>query len=372
MLTIHVGLHKTGSTALQNYLRHAPRTLRRSLVYLGEDNLLGHDGFRVPSGLGGGQTRSLSVDHRRRNVIVSSEAFLGRGWSMYSNARDHALEMREHFDKAGEYQVVIYLRPQYDWFESAYVQYVQEGNTETAGEFVGRLRNAKYCRYTSLVDDLVDILGPHRIVVRAYQSGVDVRSDFLEILGVKPYPYSPGRSASNVSIGPAQAEILRRINKRDLGRSNQRLARWFLQNGAMGNADGDVSVLPGTLQEQLIELTSWDWQALSIRVRETKNHASEDFQRIAKAAAEAPIRPCIAEISSRDAVLEEAIRILATALPMAAYRLQPPVSRWQTIAHGIRHKVTTDPLGMPSSAQRLIRHKVVTRRRPSNGSRTAH
>ena len=127
MLTIHVGLAKTGSSSIQESLRSLPAVSRPSLVYLGDDILCSTNGFQVPRGLSKNRSQTLRVLATNRDVVLSSEHYLSSAWIMYRNAVESALEMRSLFADHADFRVVIYLRPQLQYFESLYVQWSKAG-----------------------------------------------------------------------------------------------------------------------------------------------------------------------------------------------------------------------------------------------------
>lgn len=358
MLTIHVGLHKTGSSAIQQYLAKAPPRTTRRLAYLGPDNLLGSEGFQVPTDPKRGRSRALAVLAKDRDVVISSEGFLGRGWSMYANARHSALAMRDHFADHTEFQVVIYLRPQYQWFESAYTQFVQEGNCEPPEEFVGRLLETRYASYSSLIDDLTSVLGSDRLIVRAYTGGTNAVADFLGLIDLPAYSSLDFLPRANVSITPQQVQLLRRINESTNDASLKQQGRWFFQTISVGEKPQELSVLPEDLQQELIRLTHSDWQALTTRVQGTRSAEPEQFERVAEKAADAAVRPFVGEPANQDAVIREASGSLATAIPLVWNQNRQVKPRAQRMLSRVRNKVATDPADLLPAARRFISARV--------------
>ena len=353
MLTIHVGLHKTGSTAIQEYLAHAPPRTARRLAYLGPDNLLGSEGFQVPTDPKRGRSRALAVLANDRDVVISSEGFLGRGWSMYANARHSALAMRDHFADHTDFQVVIYLRPQYQWMESAYTQFVQEGNCEPPEEFVGRLLETRYASYSSLIDDLISVLGSDRLIVRAYTGGTNAVADFLGLIDLPAYSSLDFLPLANVSITPQQVQLLRRINESTNDTTLKHQGRWFFQNISVGEQSQELSVLPEDLQQELIKLTHSDWQALVTTVQGTRFAEPEEFERVAEKVADAAVRPFVGSAAHQEEIIREAAQALATAIPITWQGRNP-------VAKRALHKVRNNPRDLLPSALRVIQRRGFT------------
>ena len=318
MLTVHVGLAKTGSTAIQNYLANAPTRVRRQITYLGDDNLRADEGFRVHKHRRQGRSQALSIAHRNKDVVISSESFLGSAFSMYEDARSYAMAIHKYFAEQTQFQVVVYLRPQHQWFESLYAQFVQEGNSELPDEFVGRLRQYRYASYTSLVDDLKEVLGPDRLIVRAYDSGANVVEDFLRLVSESSLSeFSASSTArANVSVNPAQVELLRRINESTTDPLIRQQGRWFFQYIAVTDAPRKFSIFPKILQTELRNHTQTDWQTLSSAVQGTRLASPEVFLRAAEKITSEAVRPAISANSNHEEIIREASRSLEVAIPI--------------------------------------------------------
>ena len=356
MLTIHVGLHKTGSTAIQQYLDSAPAKTKRRLIYLGTGGLLGKDGFQPTSG--GERSEVLRMAATGKNVVISSEGFLGRGWNMYPNARQFAAAICDYLSGETDFQVVIFLRPQYEWFESAYTQVIQEGNTTHASHFTSELMEAKYSRYCLLIDDLIDEIGAIRLVVRAYRPGSNVVAEFLDILNLPAYSAVENWSQNNRSINPAQVEILRSLNDQTSDPLLRLQGRWLLQHKVGSREFLRLSPIPTALQEQLIELTQSDWGQLVQRIRNTRLSQPQDFELIAQQSLSASVKPFVGDDRLGTAIRFEAGGILAAAAPVAWREDRRFVPRMKRTLRRASERAASDPRGAIPAAVRFLRHKL--------------
>ena len=367
MLTIHVGLHKTGSTAIQRYLAQASKEPGNGLAYLRARNVRfsGGDGADIPTS--SEQWRSLTGEtlSTRREVVISHEGILGDPWGdseIYRGAKESVEEISKAFTGLTDFQVVIYLRPQHQWLESVYTQAIQQGGVICPETFIAGRLEAKYLRYSRLIGDLTSILGVENVVVRPYSAGRNVIEDFLEVLDRPSHLGPVGPQRENVSINPAQVELLRRLNeiKRIPGQKGS--GRRFFQKIDVNNLGSDFSVLPEYAQEYLIKLTEEDWRILGAAVEGTRFAEPTIFRDIADEAIKAGVRPYIGAPVHQEELIREATRALSLAIPMAvayqdspnrpleALTEQPPrKSRRSRLVHGIRTKLEIKPVEPPAT-----------------------
>ena len=213
MLTIHVGLHKTGSTALQHTLSSMTKKELAGTIYRGAMSAAMNDGFMSfePDSFGfrAAPARVPTVKHLRsgHDVVLSDEGFLGNamipevGW-VYRDANARALGMLDYFGDLTPFLVVLYVRPQHAWLESLYVQRVKWGwmtGRIDANEFAEKMMRAPFFRWSRLVEALLDAVGPDRLVVRPHVRSVDVSSDFLSLLNLNLPPRLRHHRSVNVS-----------------------------------------------------------------------------------------------------------------------------------------------------------------------------
>lgn len=317
MITIHAGLHKTGTTAIQRYFAHWKPDCGSAFIYLDPKTLLGSRGFQIPAD----STRRKAVDDAigsGKHVIVSHEGYLGRGFDMYPNARDRAADIRDYFSGRSDFQVVLYLRPQHHWVESAYQQTVKRGgNTESGDEFSARILASRYSRYSALVTDLIKELGPANLVVRAYIPNMDSVADFLGVLGAHGPEFPIERFRENTSVSPLQTEILRRVNKIQ---PDLRLECRFLFERVLAPQDflGYSALSPAT-QRDLMRIMQSDWKELTEIVKSTNQAQPLVFQELLVSAANEEIKPFVGDTTvSGDLILQEAVRSLVGTLPFVA------------------------------------------------------
>lgn len=286
MLIIHAGLHKTGSTAIQSALGSMTREELSNFEYRGPHSLalVPNDnfangvkvGFQTPSvpSVLKVPSRTERLLQRGKNVILSSEDFLGSMRDFYADAPIKARRMTQYFGPGFQFQVVIYLRPQYSWLPSVYTQLIQEGDQDKVKDFITKALGHKYVKFSNLVEDLTEELGPDRLVVRAYDGRTDVVADFLSVLGLPFPPRFLSRARPNTSLSASQVVLMRLMNEQST-RDESRLIRYFFQYRARHSQTTqdalDSSILPIEIQEKLRVLTVEDWQCLLNQNNESLN-----------------------------------------------------------------------------------------------------
>ena len=313
MLTIHAGLHKTGSTAIQQYLSRAPKEVRKGLAYLKarSNKFSRNDGVAIPTNPEQWRALTSRALATHRDVVVSDEGIFGSPWgdsNMYIETQERAGAISRAFAGLTDFQVVVYLRPQYQWFESLYTQMIQQGESISPDGFIAKHADSNYVSYSRLVSDLTSVLGGEHLVFRAYRPGNDVVEDFLAVIGRVGPPVLDGARLANVSINPAQVELLRRINETGEDPTTGQLGRIFFQGKGFSHLRRDYSVFPALQQQQLLNRTKEDWEHLGAAVAQTRLAQPAPFQDIAEGIDSLTLRPFIGAPENCEEIIGETTR----------------------------------------------------------------
>jgi len=232
LVTLHIGWHRTGSTALQAHL-HAHRTslARRYGIAYPVEGLLGSAHHPIAWAL---QGRTESAWGPVRGVDSGPEACMRAAIERARNAgATHVVFSTEefrNFDReavariagalrtcAEVVRIVVYLRRQDRLAESSYnmeVQWWARRAREGFLEYVAGPESSP--AYRSVLERWADAFGRDAIVARAYRRDAtdawDVRSDFAGVLGIPPGALPPRAEGLNDSLGPTTLEALRVLN----------------------------------------------------------------------------------------------------------------------------------------------------------------
>lgn len=253
---------------------------------------------------------------------------------MYSSAIGNAAKLANFFGES-PFRLVVYLRPQHEWFESLYSHHIRGGGTQAPEEFVRPLLNFPFSRWSTLISGLKSVIGSDRLSVRIMEAERDSLSDFLEVIGIENQSAFRTRSR-NVSPSALAMEALRRVNLESTSTREQWRSRRFVENNFSGR-NSEYSLFPPDLQIALKTLVSEDWGNLSATVDGTAVSSSpESFAETGLRVQQSKCRPSLwpGDPRSMARTLEEASYLLARAAP-TAFRAVNPI--WKLFASGFPH-----------------------------------
>jgi len=232
MIHLHIGRHKTGTTAIQDFLSANRAILaQHGILYPAElTGTQAHHGLvlaleernnasRNPRGLDSVVDTRLSdylgrlraEAHAAPDSIISSEGL----------QRVDPRLVAEMF--GADVKILVYLREQLDYMLSAYAQEVHNGlATRTFAEFA----DASHYYYGTFLDRWADVFGGARLVVRIYDRASlargDVVADFISVVGLDTVP---GLVRPEIDANPSLSALLvytKRLLNRLLTRAEQR------------------------------------------------------------------------------------------------------------------------------------------------------
>jgi hypothetical protein len=219
---LHIGTHKTGSTALQTFLSSNEQCLERNGILIpqggrpwrgsGQHNLaweLSGDPRFDPAF---GSWRDVLCEIRSHDpptVCISSEDFLPLRLKPDSLCR-----IRQELNSIGyEVRVVVYLRPQADYLESVYAEMVRHGEhrgfrESFPGILLSRVIPPRDTRrgafdYGPLLERFVKAFGQGCMVVRPYCANREseyILNDFMSVI-------SPGRRIGGLDFSACRERL---------------------------------------------------------------------------------------------------------------------------------------------------------------------
>lgn len=185
MLFVHIGTHKTGTSALQTFFTvYRAELAAKGVRYLKAGLGQGRAHHALPWSIRGMHGRTMAVwDEVRAELardrapidVISSEAL----WFT-----DPALVKAELKDVA-DLRIVLYLRRQDKYLQSLYKQAVTSGRKSDFAAW--RAQAADRGDYLSVLRKWAETFGKQNLILRAYERGgkrVDVTADFFEAIGV--------------------------------------------------------------------------------------------------------------------------------------------------------------------------------------------
>lgn len=223
-LFLHVGYHKTGTSALQYFFWNNRATLKRFGFYYPKTGLEGYSHGKLaniikPNNRDSRLKKTIAKFHKEvssetvENIILSSEVFL-EGWNISQATKNFLTSLK--FDL----KIIFYLRNQANWLESIYNEVIRDPIRRYTGNlYEMREYRDGYHDYTKMVDNWASVFGDNAIVLFEYGNDGDRNDIFYKILdywGIKEhrgFHFSMGDKQLNVRFHPLVTEFLRRINR---------------------------------------------------------------------------------------------------------------------------------------------------------------
>lgn len=221
---LHIGAHKTGTTAIQYFLWNNRKKLRRQ-GYLYSDFYLSAHSHGELANIIKPNNRDVRLRECRHqfkkkvlasgyeNIIFSSEVFL-EGQNIAEAARDFF--PREHCDV----KVIVYLRNQVDWLESVFHEIVRDPYRRYTGDIRGMREYRQGLHdYWHLLKPWVEHFGASSIRLCPYETakaGDGILDHLLALLGVDEhdsFDFSVSEDNQNLRLHPLASEFLRRVNR---------------------------------------------------------------------------------------------------------------------------------------------------------------
>lgn len=185
---IHIGTPKTGSTAIQNFLRSNTEALEKKKTHyishmrrgIGHNflasRLLGRNAMQVWSSV----TEEIK-SYPGALCIISSEG-------LFQSAFADAIKQYMPKDLRGRSRIIVYLRRQDNYLEALYKQGVKRGRLNVSPQAFLDQQIARRCDYATVVERFADVIGPDQITLRRFErpalTGGDIVTDFLSLIGL--------------------------------------------------------------------------------------------------------------------------------------------------------------------------------------------
>lgn len=204
-IVIHIGRHKSGTSALQDMLFSSKELLEKEGWYYpatGMKNIahhgLAHYFIEKQKGLlpaDPGILRKLEEEiSDKENVIISSEAFQN-----ITKPEKIKLSFEKHSVK-----IIVYIREQVEYLLSAYAQAI---HARKVTDSIDLFEKTFHADYEVFLKKWENIFGKENIIVRVYNRGSlidgDIIHDFFDVtgLGFMKDSYVVGDKERNPSIG---------------------------------------------------------------------------------------------------------------------------------------------------------------------------
>ena len=211
---VHIGLDKTGTTSIQQFMfMNADYIYQKSGFLYPPEGLcsghhvsiaqyLGFGNFAPANERELGQALERFTDYQRdTNIILSSEHFC------YLRTPDAINNLRE-FLKNFEVTIVVYLRNQPEWLRSVYSEVIKWGYPGSFEEYFDR---ASYrCDFYGFISEWSSVFGKEKILVKWFEREQEhLLRSFLKIIS---FDYDESDTYLNKSLSMEVLETIRAIN----------------------------------------------------------------------------------------------------------------------------------------------------------------
>ena len=245
-IDIHIGTHKTASTAIQ----HALETAINANVSEGWHYV--RFGMMVASQLHGQLMKATSsveaiVDQLRLGIeaalesgenqsrgrlVVSWEGLSGNPLVAYQNSAAIAAMLREATSEHSV-RIIVYLRRQDEFIESMYTQTIHEVGSDSFDHFFADFNANGILDYDAFLRSYECMFGFENIIVRSYHAAAKAGmiADFGGVIGSKLLNDHRSTTRRNRSYSRVAIEIARSLNDQ-LTTEQQKRLRQALQNAS--------------------------------------------------------------------------------------------------------------------------------------------
>ncbi len=242
---IHIGLEKTGSTAIQKAIKENRGRLADHGYYVPKTGMKSNHHFEIARALGFSFQTDCTEASRSKtlaqflqeveacgkdNILITSEHF-------DVNASELNCENLANFFSQFNISIIMCLRNQIDYSQSLYTEHIKWGGSIPFRKFLRKLirsggtnYNARYNQWRSIAGDIKVIdyeSHEHNIVAPFF--------DALPLEGFEPTPLATA-GRSNSSLSPDFMEMVRQYNqgysKQDGRRNFEALEKSFAKNAA--------------------------------------------------------------------------------------------------------------------------------------------
>lgn len=235
-LFIHIGSHKTGSSAIQRAFRSKETGIEEEgLIRIECDSDITKKNWEP-------QQEQALTEHLKRHIrdqtaltfryLISYEGFCGNAFQGYPNASLIANRLRA-VTRDFDVRIIVFLRRQDDFIESMYTQMIHEGGSRSFQDFITTTRPESMDWYR-LLESYAAVFGRENLIVRRYHADFYPKSDslivdFANIVGVRPECLKSKRSLTRNQGYSSEAVELARLCNPSLSKPHRALLREMLQ-----------------------------------------------------------------------------------------------------------------------------------------------
>lgn len=230
-LYLHIGVHRTGTTSIQNFLYNNRVNLQKQ-------------GVLYPFGLHHNEYKwSLESAERLKAGTTAVENFASKLLKKANKEKLESIilsgedfcqferpEILRPLAKLFDVRIICYLRRQDKWLESWYNQHLRwpwdaELSLMSPEQFFARRKDFHWLNYKNLIDSWAGVFGRKNLIVRVFERNQllgSLENDFCQACDINYESLSLPRKERNISVTPMALEFLRHmrmVDKEPIGRA---------------------------------------------------------------------------------------------------------------------------------------------------------
>lgn len=210
-LVLHIGAHKTGTSLLQKYMRDNEKLLfANGLVYISRSDMNGYVGWGRPlletPELFRDRITSEAKANPGKTIVASQENTLGRpmteGKAGFYPDSAPRIEALERVGEDVDLKIIYYIRGQWSFVESYYLQLVHQGSFTPFDEWYSWFEPEELS-WSPLVSNLRQVFGEDAVTVADFGEIAEGQNKFVERFLRRvdpsislPVSYGPSRNRS--------------------------------------------------------------------------------------------------------------------------------------------------------------------------------
>ena len=237
-LFLHIGLHKTGTSSIQESLiQNKDNLVKEGILYITNlkifDNILNIDFFNinlVDNCITELENISKSKKNTIKKIIISNEAFSGNPFNGYKKLKI-IIKYLSEISKRFETKIILYLRRQDELIESLYIQSIKGGKTALFNDFIKTLKYDSF-NWSNYIKIWMQYFSKNQLIVRMYDKknfkDGNIVTDFACVLESKLLKNDTAFYEENKGYSQASLEVAQMLNQY-LNEFEKRYVRHFLE-----------------------------------------------------------------------------------------------------------------------------------------------
>lgn len=261
-LYLHIGTHKTGTTEIQQSLMFAKKNLaNEKIIYVPyfpssfemmrinclDSNMIAQCVDYLQE-----QTKGYSSQYR---FIMSFEGFSGDLEQGYKNSRFVAQTLKEATCEF-EVSVIVYLRRQDTFLESAYTQLIHQGESFSFSEFRNNYDFSSF-NWLDLLNNYSEFFGKKNIILKRYDKKYlpykkSLIENFSNIIGAESLKELELKESFNIGYDRPALEIARLCNPY-LEQDEKKILRRILQSSGIKSPFNNYGYFTADERQKFLE-----------------------------------------------------------------------------------------------------------------------